>query len=797
MSQRRSSFMSRTVLALCTVLVGCLGEVSEFDGGAFDGEATDGATLRDGGNEPPDSGAASDGGETQDAGKPAASMPDASIADASVDACVPVEVFRDADGDGFGGTTMQACVVASGWVTRGGDCDDTDPRRFPGATLREGTDSNCDTFIDFDVDGDRQSDLSPPGLTFDPATQRHVELPEVPAGAPFSAELHDGRFSPEGTVIVTPAFANRLTWSTMRRAFEGSVRDPGVYRFVISVCTTVPFDATACALPQHRRLDLAHLTVRGPVSSSPEPAARGPFATASSRVDLDVTGVLRPIDVGLLTTIAASEPDPARRPDFLGLGTVSPTRLIAPMAGGAVAPGVFPLVVILHGNGYHWDDYDELGALLASHGLVVVVPQFANGFLGGCGGGPSTQQRVQFGMRAVSWALAQSATPGAPLAGHLDASKVLVIGHSWGGAAAEWSMPVVGARAFVIFDPISLLNNVLEWRSCTTNLFVPDSGTDHLAADYRDVSTPVLLLDSGRSGFTSTLAEYRGLYRSPPLVHVSVQNAMHEDFLDASEAMRWLPPGTCYDQSRLDVFHEEAARWVMRFVRRYVLDDASEDSRVHGFDAFTAPGLLSTRVATWRPASDTRVLDSAARFPMGPFSSATNLVGGLTTFDAADASVGLTQVARALAPMQSDGGRSMFSQATIDFLESSAGYRHFTGTQLSRAVNLDSSLAPPLVVDSFRAACVDGIVEGPLMARCLPDAGEDPLDPVSLTVTFAFEDGGVAQRTISATASYFDPQTFCAPMAGLPSAPLTAVRFEVAPGSRSRSVALTDVRLVH
>ena len=55
--------------------------------------------------------------------------------------------YRDADEDTYGddAVTEDACEAPTGYVDRGGDCDDTDDTRNPGATERcNGLDENCD-----------------------------------------------------------------------------------------------------------------------------------------------------------------------------------------------------------------------------------------------------------------------------------------------------------------------------------------------------------------------------------------------------------------------------------------------------------------------------------------------------------------------------------------------------------------------------------------------------------------------------------------------------------------------------
>ena len=63
------------------------------------------------------------------------------------DGCDQIAAWLDLDGDGWGGEDVSACEPPDGYVEQGGDCDDEDPARSPGA------DESCDG-IDNDCDGE-------------------------------------------------------------------------------------------------------------------------------------------------------------------------------------------------------------------------------------------------------------------------------------------------------------------------------------------------------------------------------------------------------------------------------------------------------------------------------------------------------------------------------------------------------------------------------------------------------------------------------------------------------------------
>ena len=88
--------------------------------------------------------------------------------------------------------------------------------------------------------------------------------------------------------------------------------------------------------------------------------------------------------------------------------------------------GELPLVVVSHGNGHNYQWYDHVGSFLASWGYVVMSHSNDTG--------PGPHRASQTTLENTDWLLSNlDVVEGGVLLGHVDAQRIVWIGHSRGG----------------------------------------------------------------------------------------------------------------------------------------------------------------------------------------------------------------------------------------------------------------------------------------------------------------------------------------------------------------------------
>jgi hypothetical protein len=119
---------------------------------------------------------------------------------------------------------------------------------------------------------------------------------------------------------------------------------------------------------------------------------------------------------------------------FLGQDAYYPSNL--------ASLGQLPLVVISHGNGHDYRWYDHIGFHLASWGFIVMSHQNNTG--------PGIESASNTTLSNTDYLLTNQATiSGGVLSGHIDADRIVWIGHSRGGEGVVRAYNKVATGAFV------------------------------------------------------------------------------------------------------------------------------------------------------------------------------------------------------------------------------------------------------------------------------------------------------------------------------------------------------------
>ncbi|MCY0930174.1 hypothetical protein OTB20_29090 [Streptomyces sp. H27-H1] len=208
------------------------------------------------------------------------------------------------------------------------------------------------------------------------------------------------------------------------------------------------------------------------------------------------------------------------------------TGVVAADAGS----GPFPVVVLLPGINVPADSYRWLAVLLAGRGFVVVTPELVGELFGGshgvtpgidleaCGPGAYGSRATTPLIGAVLAALAERA-PASPLAGLLDAERVVVGGHSAGGTVALQSAAhVPGLRGVFTYGAHTLVAAALGHPPGT----VLPVGAE----------VPVLLMSGEHDGVVAASTDRYGA--APAAIADPVARTFHDALTDAGGAHAWV-----------------------------------------------------------------------------------------------------------------------------------------------------------------------------------------------------------------------------------------------------------------
>lgn len=230
----------------------------------------------------------------------------------------------------------------------------------------------------------------------------------------------------------------------------------------------------------------------------------------------------------------------------------------------------FPIALLLPGALVDKSYYSNFAKVVASYGLVVVVPNHRRS-VPALGSKRLLAEASQIN-HVLNYMVKENSNPTSPIAGILDTKKLVLLGHSHGGA--------VGMTA---------IENTCVFSFCEGNFTRPDAliGGAFYGTHRKDLKTgkfsatknsgiPIALVEGSRDG-VATQDEVQGTYKliqDRPKMLITVNGANHFSITDVNN-----PAGAKPDSSNptLDqaVATETIARWSALFLRAYALHDAS------------------------------------------------------------------------------------------------------------------------------------------------------------------------------------------------------------------------------
>lgn len=168
-----------------------------------------------------------------------------------------------------------------------------------------------------------------------------------------------------------------------------------------------------------------------------------------------------------------------------------------------------PLLVFVHGNGFNKSVHFQQAKRLASWGFQCLTVEV-----------PNRDEWIQNGRRIAQLTKLIHSYPRL-LSDNIDTSKIILIGHSFGGSAvtiaAFRGAPVSG---LILLDP-AIVHNSLKTK-------------------MTKVQIPAILLGADRSVFLSRKREFFYQYFAGPLAELSIADATHNDAQSPSiDKLNW------------------------------------------------------------------------------------------------------------------------------------------------------------------------------------------------------------------------------------------------------------------
>jgi predicted dienelactone hydrolase len=222
-----------------------------------------------------------------------------------------------------------------------------------------------------------------------------------------------------------------------------------------------------------------------------------------------------------------------------------------------------PVALLLQGANVDKSVYEGFARTVAAFGFVVVVPNHTRAVYGVPGLWASSDE----GLTAVAWAAAENTRADSPLAGRVDADTLVLLGHSFGGAAGLAAVQGQCAPPFCFGLPTGAVRPAQLKAAAFfgTNNAPPGGGT---VPAVDNTGVPLALVQGAADGVAppaAAQATYEVLTAAPKAL-VTVAGANHYGITDVQNPPGALPDPSSQTLGQVDTIRT-SARWSALFLR--------------------------------------------------------------------------------------------------------------------------------------------------------------------------------------------------------------------------------------
>ena len=209
-----------------------------------------------------------------------------------------------------------------------------------------------------------------------------------------------------------------------------------------------------------------------------------------------------------------------------------------------------PFALMMQGANVDKQYYSGFATVASQYGIIVIVPNHVSTVPNGLYE-PSSEINV-----AYDWALAQASTSTAPLYGKLDATRMGLFGHSYGGASSLYAIGGKCQPPFCYGTPITLptalkaaalygTNSVVDGTAAPINLHVPttlvNGSVDGLAALSSAQATFAVMSGAPKGLLTFTGTNHYGIcnVNDPPGAIADPNSPTTNQSVGYADIARW------------------------------------------------------------------------------------------------------------------------------------------------------------------------------------------------------------------------------------------------------------------